>query len=306
MTIQQLRYAAAIAEHGSISLAARRMFVSQPAMTGALRELEQEVGRPLFFRNARGVSLTEEGVRFLGYAKAVLQQMALLEEAYRDGGGRRYFSVSTQHYTFAARAFSETIRAYAREAYTFSLLEERTDQVIADVMQMKSELGILYMSRWNEAALSRILRENRLTFTPLFAVRPHVVLAQSHPLAGKTRLPLAALEAFPCIVFDQGEADAVCFSEEMFDLRLARQTLHVTDRAAAAQLLLELDAYLVATGDIPSWLRERGLAVRRLDADEPMTVGVIRRRQTKLSAPGRAFLDALRKTAQEIEAKEER
>ncbi|MBQ9364375.1 MAG: LysR family transcriptional regulator [Schwartzia sp.] len=304
MTLTQLKYIDAIAQYGSLSRAAGRMFVSQPRMTNALRELEEEIGQTLFFRTPRGMKLTEEGVRFLGYARQVMQQMRLLEDHYNREKPKRSFSVSTQHYTFTARAFVELVKRYGEDEYDFSLLEERTAKVIENVRNMKSEIGILYMSQFNEAVLRKLLRESNLRFTPLFTVRPHVFLFREHPLAGKEVIALPDLEGFPCITFDQGEENAFYFSEEPLSVRTLRKQIRVTDRAAVANFLMDLDAYIITSGILPSFLHGSDIVARPLESDERMTVGIVRHADRIPSELGNAFEDALKKMAEEIRAAE--
>lgn len=299
MTLTQLKYVIAIAQFGSVSLAARQLFVAQPSMTTAIMELEKEIDRTLFIRNSRGMKLTEEGMKFLGYAKQILRQMEMLEDRYARRDSRRYFAVSTQHYTFTASAFVELVRQYEGEDYEFSLLEERTGKIIENVKNLKSEIGILYLSRFNEVIIRKILKENNLYFSPLFMVKPHVFLFRGHPLAVKERISLAELEPFPCITFDQGEENSFYFSEEICSECESPKHIFVTDRAAVADFLMELSAYIITTGILPSYLHGRDIIARPLDVDEVITVGVIRHVNQRTSEIGHAFLALLEKAAEE-------
>ena len=300
MTLLQLKYIDAIAQFGAISRAARHMFVSQPRITNALRQLEAVIGQTLFIRTSRGIKLTDEGVHFLGYARQVIEQMRLLEDQYRNVKPKRSFSVSTQHYTFAALAFVELVKQYGEDEYDFSLLEERTANVIENVRNMKSEIGLLYMSQFNEAVLQKIFRENHLRFTPLFTVRPHVFLFHAHPLAAKERIALDDLDDYPCITFDQGEENAFYFSEEALSVRTLKKRIRVTDRAAVANFLMDLGAYIITSGVLPSFLHGPDVVSRPLVTDEHMTVGIIRHADRLPSELGIAFESALKKMASDI------
>ena len=106
MTLQQLRYVVTIAEIGTISKAAEELFVSQPSLTKALKELEKEMQITIFDRTNKGIHVSREGEIFLGYARQVLEQAALIEEKYKHkSGGKQEFCISTQHYSFAVNAF---------------------------------------------------------------------------------------------------------------------------------------------------------------------------------------------------------
>lgn len=299
MTLTQLKYVTAIAKYGSISLAARQLFVAQPSMTAALRDLEKEIGRTLFVRNSRGVKLTEEGLKFLGYANQILQQMEMLENRYVHADSQHYFTVSTQHYTFTASAFVELVRKYGNEDYEFSLLEERTGKIIENVKNLKSEIGILYLSRFNEVVIRKILKENNLFFSPILMVKPHVFLFREHPLAEKKAIKLSDLEQFPCITFDQGEENSFYFSEEICSERTLSRHIQVTDRAAVSDFLMELNAYIITSGILPSFLHGQDIIARPLDVKETITIGVIRHVDRRMSEIGHTFLELLEKAAKQ-------
>ncbi len=297
MTFLQLRYVLAIAEYGSLSLAARNLFISQPSLTESLSALEKEIGKTLFVRGARGVTPTDEGRTFLGYARQVVEQMRLLEDRYSGESGRRYFSVSTQHYTFVASAFVELAKRHGGDGYEFSLLEERTGKILENVRNLKSEIGVLYMSRSNETVLRKLLKESRLVFSPLFLARPHVFLFRKHPLAKRASVGFEDLADFPCVTFDQGEENPFYFSEEVGNERPMQKRILVTDRAAVVNFLMALDAYIVTTGVLPSYLHGRDVVAVPLDVDETMTVGTIRHADRRLSELGHAFMASLEETA---------
>ncbi len=300
MTFQQLKYALAVAKYGSVSLAARQLFVSQPTLTEAISTLEGEIQQTLFVRGARGMKPTDEGRKFLGYARQVVEQMRLLEDRYSGESGKRYFSVSTQHYTFAASAFVELVKAHGGEDYEFSLLEERTGKIIENVRSLKSEIGILYMCRSNETVLRKLLKDSRLVFSPLFIARPHAFLYRRHPLAKKASVSFEELEAFPCVTFDQGEENSFYFAEEIGSERPMKKRVLVTDRAAVVNFLMEVNAYIITTGVLPSFLHGRDIIAVPLDAGEIMTVGVLRHADRRLSEMGHAFIASLEETAQKM------
>ena len=297
MTFLQLKYMLAIAEYGSVSLAARNLFISQPSLTEALSSLEREIRQTLFVRGPRGVTPTDEGRKFLGFARQVVEQMRLLEDRYSGESGKRYFSVSTQHYTFVASAFVELAKKHSGDDYELSLLEERTGKIIENVRNFKSEIGVLYMSRSNETVLRKLLKESRLVFSPLFMARPHVFLYRKHPLAKRASVSFADLGEFPCVTFDQGEENPFYFAEEVGSERQMKKRVLVTDRAAVANFLMALDAYIVTTGVLPSFLHGRDIVAVPLDVDEPMTVGTVRHADRRLSELGHAFMTSLAETA---------
>ena len=175
MTLQQLKYMVTVAEKGSITEAAKELYLSQPSLSGAIKDVEREAKIAIFNRCRAGVALTTEGMEFLGYARQVVQQMELLESKYiHNETAKQRFCVSSQHYTFGANAFVEVVQQFGQERYEFILNETQTHQIIMDVRNRFSDLGILYLSKSNESVLRKVLEENNLEFHELFAAAPHV------------------------------------------------------------------------------------------------------------------------------------
>lgn len=205
MKLQQLRYIVEVASCGSVTEAARRLFVSQPSVTAAVRDLEREMGITVFDRTSKGMVTTTEGQTFLGYARQVLEQADLLEERYkRDTEPVPRFAVSCQHYSFAVNAFVDVIRAYDAARYEFTLREEQTHEIIEDVAHMKSELGVIYLSDANRDVIGRMLRAEDLEFKPLFSCAAHVFLSSTHPLSERASVTLEDLAGYPYLSYEQG------------------------------------------------------------------------------------------------------
>ena len=205
MTLQQLKYADRVAATGSISEAARQVFVTQPTLTEAIRALEEELRVAIFTRSSRGVSVTREGEEFLASARQILDDAARIQEKYTGKAVRRpQFAVSCQHYAFAVEAFMEVVKACGAESYDFTLRETVTSEIIDDVARHRSEIGILYLSRRNERAITKILRKEELSFEELFVATPHVFLFKKHPLAKKKSIKLHELDDYPYLTYEQG------------------------------------------------------------------------------------------------------
>lgn len=106
MTIQQLKYVIKTVECGSITEAARQLFISQPSLSAALKDIETEFGIEIFYRTSKGISLSPDGIEFLSYARQIVEQAELLEQRYNNKKpSKQLCSVSTQHYAFAVNAF---------------------------------------------------------------------------------------------------------------------------------------------------------------------------------------------------------
>ena len=173
MRIQQLAYLDKIVETGSINEAAKQLYLTQPSLSNAIKELEEEVGIQLLIRSKLGVSLTEDGREFMIYARQILDQVQLLETRYHKNTSRKQtFSVSAQHYAFVVHAFVELLKSVDSKEYQFTLRETETQNILDDLAKFKSELGILYLNDFNRKVLLKLFKENDLIFTPLFCRNP--------------------------------------------------------------------------------------------------------------------------------------
>lgn len=300
MTLQQLKYAAAVADTHNITEASRRVFVSQPSLTAAIRELETEMGIVIFSRSNKGVTITNEGDEFLSYARQVLEQASLLEDRFKNssGGenGNTIFSVSCQHYSFAVNAFVDVIREFGGGEYNFTLRETQTHEIIEDVAHLKSEIGVLYLSGRNENVILKLIKKNNLHFESLFTAPLHVFLSNKNPLAKKKKIKLTDLAAYPYLTYEQGDFNSFYFSEEPLteiDFECPKN-IQVRDRATLFNLLIGLNGYTICSGIISHELNGPEIIARPLECDEHMTVGVITRKGMMLSRYASAYITALK------------
>ncbi len=294
MTLQQLKYAIAVAKAGSFNEAAGVVFISQPSLSAAIKELEGEIGIKIFSRTNRGVEVTAEGSEFLAYARQVTEQADLLESRWGSAGPKRpLFSVSTQHYAFAVNAFVDTVKELAVDEYECTLRETRTHDIIEDVRAMKSEVGILYTNSFNEKVLGKLFRDNDLVFTPLFDAAPHIFVSARHPLAKRERVAVEDLEPWPCLAFDQGEFNSFHYSEEILSTLSHRKSIRVSDRATLFNLLIGLDGYTISTGVLTRDLNGNEIVAVPLAINETITVGHIIHRLSSRTRAAALFLQKL-------------
>ena len=294
MTLQQLKYVTTIANIGSISEAAKRLFVSQPSLTKAIKELEKEMGITIFDRTNKGITVSKEGERFLGYARQVLEQAALLEEQYKSqSGGKKQFSVSTQHYSFAVNAFVELLKGAEIDQYDVSLRETQTYEIIDDVAHMKSEIGLLYYNDFNRPVLEKLIHTNELTFTELFTAHPHIFIGKTHPLAHKEVVSMDELEEYPYISFEQGDHNSFYFSEEIFSTVVRPKHIRVRDRASLFSLLLGHDGYTVSSGVIDKEVNGENIISVPLAEEGLMHIGYITNNKMQRSRLGQEYIHAL-------------
>ncbi|MBQ3600997.1 MAG: LysR family transcriptional regulator [Lachnospiraceae bacterium] len=296
MTLQQIKYIVTVAETGNITEAAKRLFISQPSLTNAVRELENEMQVTIFNRTNKGVVVTNEGDVFLSYARQILEQVGLLEEKYLNVKERRpRFSVSCQHYSFAVNAFVDVIKLFDANQYDFTLRETQTYEIIEDVSKLRSEIGILYVSSKNEEIIGKLLKQNDLEFQELFVAKPHVFICSKHPLAERESIALEELEEYPYLSFEQGEYNSFYFSEEILSTLDRKKNIKVRDRATLFNLVIGLNGYTVSSGVISRELNGENIIAKPLLVDEYMRIGIIRQKNMPLSRYGVLYIEALQK-----------
>lgn len=294
MTLVQLRYLIQVAECGSISAAAAKLFIAQPSLSKAIAELESEMGITIFARSSRGVTLTEDGTRFLAYARQVVEQADVLEHEYKGGQRvRRVFGVSSQHYAFVVNAFVELVREYDADRYEFSLRESTTSGIIEDVRIMRSELGVLYRSHFNHDVITSAVQRADLQFTPLFTAAPHLFVSRQNPLAGFSSVTLADLKPYPRLSYDQGTQNSFFFAEEPLITEEVDKAIVVTDRATLFNLLIGLNGYTISSGILSRDLNGDDIVAVPLESDEHMELGYFKRADRPLSVLGARYIKLL-------------
>ena len=303
MTLQQLNYVITISEAGSLNKAAERLFVAQPSLTSAIRELEKEIGITIFNRTGRGVTLTAEGAAFLPYARQVYGQYLNLLDVYgKQGARRQQFAVSTQHYSFAVKAFVEMARSFDVAEYEFAIRETRTKAVLEDVASSRSEIGILYLNDFNRKALHKLMQASNLVFTHLIDCRAYVYLWREHPLAQSKSITFEELAPYPCLSFEQGDDSSFYFAEELLSTSEYPRIIKCCDRATVLNLMVGLNAYTVCSSIICEELNGNGgdyiaipYSADETNAAGTMEIGYITRKSSILSPAGARYIDEMKK-----------
>ena len=296
MTLTQCKYAVTVAEAGSMNEAARLLFISKPSLSAAIRELEDETGTELFLRTNRGIALTPEGEEFIGYARMLLEQYQLMESKYiAKEKTKKKFSVSMQHYTFAVSAFVELVKQFGMDEYEFAVHETKTYDVIDDVKNFRSEIGILYVNDFNQKVLYKLFRDCGLEFHELLRCGIYVYLWKGHPLANQELISLEDLREYPCLSFDQGAHGSFYFAEEVLSTYEYKRIIKANDRATLLNLMIGLNAYTLCSGIICEELNGSDYCAVKLDSNEVMTIGYLARKGTKISRIGQQYLAEISK-----------
>lgn len=296
MTLIQLKYAIAVAGENSLNDAARALFISQPSLSSAIRSLEKEIGFDIFIRSKNGITLTVKGAEFIGYAKSVMEQYELLDAKYiSQTEVKKTFSVSMQHYTFAVNAFVELVKRYGMDEYEFEVHETKTHEVIDNVRNHKSEIGILYLNDFNRNVLNKLFAEYNLQFEPLLECGIYVYMWKGHPLADRKEISLEELEEYPCLGFAQGEHNSFYFAEEVLSAYQYKRFIRANDRATLLNLMVGLNGYTLCSGIICEDLNGRDYCAVKLKSDEKMTIGYLSRKDAPISAIGQKYLEEIAK-----------
>ncbi|MCH4005672.1 MAG: LysR family transcriptional regulator [Eubacterium sp.] len=296
MTLKQLYYITTAADTGNITEAAKRLYISQPSLTAAIHDIEEEYGITVFLRSNKGITLTPDGEEFLGYARQILEQTWLLDERYKGkGSGKLRFCVSSQHYSFVVEAFVKLLKQTGSSRYEFHMRETQTWEIIEDVAHLRSEIGVLYLNRYNETVIRKTLRDNDLEFTPLFRAFPHVFIGKDNPLAAKEELTLEDLKPYPRLSYEQGSHNAFYFSEEILSTEDCDKDLVVCDRATLFNMLIGLNGYTICSGIISEELNGPNIVARPLKVDDYMQLGYILPKEIRPSALTSEYIRILKR-----------
>lgn len=295
MTLQQLIYVVKIADVKSMNKAAAELFVSQPALSSTIRDLEEEIHTEIFIRNNKGIVLTAEGEAFLSHARQMVELYHMMEDRFIENRpSKKKFSVSMQHYSFAVEAFITMAKEFNHDEYEFAVHETKTYEVIENVKNDRSEIGILYRDYFNQKALRKILMENMLEFTELFSCHISVYISKNHPLAAQKVIQFDELQEYPCLSFEQGEKNSFYFAEEMYSTAPYKQVIKADDRATMLNLMTGMNGYTLCSGIICGDLNGGNYVSIPLDTDEQMTVGYIKRKGMPLSILAKRYVEILK------------
>ncbi|MBR3339884.1 MAG: LysR family transcriptional regulator, partial [Lachnospiraceae bacterium] len=297
MNINQLKYVLEVASSSSMREASTKLFVSQPALSASIHELEEELGILIYERTNKGISLTDAGREFLSYAKKAVGQYEVLEERYHSrDSGKEHFSVSTQHFNFPIKAFTDVIREMKPDKYIFSIHETKTREVLEDVRSLKSEVGIVSFSGSNEALIKKFFRDYQLDFNPLMKRDTYVYVWKGHPLAEREEISIEEMEDYPFISFDQSDDSNFYLTEEAMADHDFDKMIKSDDRATSMEIIAELGGYSIGTGMLSGDdVILQGLVGIKLKEEDPLTIGYITRKGSTLSEYGRKYIEELMK-----------
>lgn len=297
MNIQQIKYILEVANASSIREASTRLYISQPALSASIKELEDELGILIFERTNKGITLTDEGREFVSYAKKAASQYEILEDRYLSkDSDKEHFSVSTQHYNFAIKAFTDVIKKNYPEKFIFSIHETKTKDVLDDVRTLKSEVGIISFSGASESLIRKLFKEYQLEFTPLMKREAYVYVWENHEFADRKEISLDELKDYPCVTFDQSDESNFYLTEEAMADYDFQKMIKSDDRATTMEIIADLHGYSIGSGMLSGDdVILKGLVSIKLKEEDPLMIGYITRAGSSMSLYGRAYIDELLK-----------
>ena len=295
MNINQIKYVLCVAGSASMREASTKLFISQPALSASIHELEEKLGILIFERTNKGISLTDAGREFIDYAKKAVGQYEILEERYLSPDStKERFSVSTQHYNFAIKAFTDVLKRMAPEKYAFSIHETKTKDVLDDVRSLKSEIGIVSFSKSNKAVIQKLLRDYQLDFTPLMRRETYVYVWKDHPFAGRREISIDEMQDYPCVCFDQSSESNFYLTEEALADYAFDKTIRSDDRATSMEIIAALGGYSIGSGMLSGDdAILQGLVAIKLKEEDPLIIGYITRKMSTLSVFGKVYIQTL-------------
>lgn len=300
MTLLQILYALTIYETGQFSKAADKLFVTQPSLTKAMNELEKELDITIFIRSRKGVLITDEGKEFLIYARQLYAQYELINDRFKHKNNiKKKFSISCQHYYFAVSAFVETIKQFDNSKYEFTIRETKTVDVICDVGNLRSEMGIIFISDFNVKFIEKLLAENDLVFNKLIECRAYAYMSRKNPLADRAYVTFEDLKSYPCISFEQGEDSPYFFSEEILPLNDYTEIVKTNDKLTMLELISELNGFTFYSGivreetEVSDYISVP-FKFRDSDMDIVIQIGYIVKKNYSLSEIGKIYLQNVR------------
>ncbi len=255
MTFQQLKFVTEIARCGSINKASANLFISQSNISNSIKELEIELGIKIFERNNKGVVLTDRGKEFISYIRPLIEQMEKIEQFYSSEVSEPLlsFNISSQRYPFTVDAFIKFLESKNVTRYDLRIKETDMYQVIDDIYNNKSDIGIIFLSNMTEKFILKVLKSKNIEFNEIKRVKPHVFIRDTHPFSDKEAIDINELYDYPYVVFGQENGVSLDFSEEvaLIDFKHSKKTIYIHDRATAYNIIANTDAFSIGTGIIP-------------------------------------------------------
>ena len=251
MNIRTLKYLVAIETYGSISEAAKRMYITQPYLSKILRDTEEEYNVTIFARGKKGLSLTERGKLFLDMARDLIEESDQFIRLFRGESGRVSLNIAAFPSSYAMDAYLRMLKTLPEQAFLFHYKEEPTADVIEDVHSQAADLGVIFLKEKNEALTREYFKAKRLICARVFDTRLHLIVRCGHPLTEKADFTLEDLYSWGLVMYytkkeakiyslEDGYYNKASLSD-LIDFEKFRQIIYIYNRGSMHNILQQTD-----------------------------------------------------------------
>ncbi len=306
MTFSQLNYVIEVSRCGSINKAANKLFVSQSSLSNSIHELEKELDITIFIRSTKGIELTTEGSEFLSYIRPLIEQQKKIKSLYAQKNRKPCLrmNISTQRYPFAVEAFTKLLNSCDHPKFEVRIKETGIYQIIEDVYNNDSSIGVIFISRESEKFIEKSLESKNLTFTHIKSINPKVYCRKSHPLADKDIIHFYQLVDYPYVVFDHGQGKSLYYTEEvnLSGFTIPEKLIFVHDRASMYNIVRHTDAFSIGSGILSDEYCDDQIVSIPIEcnADDVMKLGWIKQEKHQLTKEENLYIEFLEKSLENI------
>ena len=300
MNLQQLKYALEVYRQTSFRKAAQSLYVTQPTLSVAIKELEKELGFVIFERGSRGISPTPAGMAFIATISDIFINLEQIKAQYsKSAEAPLVLRISTSRYSFVAVCVLKYYQEYllSQKKYSITVEEQDCQQTIQDVLHRKSEIGIIHVNDRNLDPQISFFQEKNIHYELLFQANPCLVFRAGHPLEKKKNLSMEDIAEFPQIRTSSRNITHynVDANFSFFDYMDSGKNLFMSSRAMIYNFLPNSDAVYLALCESGISAFYPNLVVRPLQDESPNYFFYITLKDVPLGKNEKKFIEILKR-----------
>ena len=265
MNIQYLKYVVEVDKMGSINKAAKNLYMGQPNLSAAIKELEKDLGISIFYRSKKGVFPTKEGEKFLVYAKKIISDINQLESLYTaNADSTIHFSIAACRATYITMAVSNFINDLKnKKEMTVNFNETNSLNVIHEVANGNAEIGIIRCQNIHENFFVSLLKSKNLIFEPLWEFKMLLTFSENHPLALKKKIKAEMLKKYIEIIQGDIKIPVEKNNKTINSYQTSPQSISVYDRGSHINLLVNVNEAFMWVPILPENILKRNRLTQR-------------------------------------------
>lgn len=265
MNIQYLKYVVEVDKMGSINKAAKNLYMGQPNLSAAIKELEKDLGISIFYRSKKGVFPTKEGEKFLVYAKKIILDINQLESLYTANTDSTIrFSIAACRATYITMAVSNFINDLKnKKEMTVNFNETNSLNVIHEVANGNAEIGIIRCQNIHENFFVSLLKSKNLIFEPLWEFKMLLTFSENHPLALKKKIKAEMLKKYIEIIQGDIKIPVEKNNKTIDSYQTSPQSISVYDRGSHINLLVNVNEAFMWVPILPENILKRNRLTQR-------------------------------------------